>query len=709
MPFKLLSPPVKRYVRDKKWEALLPIQSAAITRIMTTGNHYILSSRTASGKTEAAFLPVISQLKKEPGVQVLYIAPLIALINDQLERIEELCQFMDIRVTRWHSEADMARKKKLLERPEGILLITPESIESLFVNKPGTIEPLFSNLKFIILDEIHSFLGTARGVQLQSLLSRLKKRARNPVRFVGLSATLRGFEEARSFFGESEKTKILRDKAPKNVEVEFCYFQSWDNQLPDDLIVDLYKKNQGKKSLIFPNSRGKVEELAVKLKKVNGRTGGFQRFFAHHSSVSKELREYAEGFAKRPERYDFSIVCTSTLELGIDIGLVDLIIQVDSVFSVSSLIQRFGRSGRKAGEKSRLLLYATNPWSLLQSYACLELYTEGFVEPVIPLIYPVDILFHQVLAILKETSGINMAALLEQIATNPAFVSIPPLDVKLLLKAMIQKGYVEKLRDEFLLGYNAEQIVSKRSFYGVFTADSGYKVIYGDREMGEIAGLNQVQVGLNIFLAGISWRVIEVDKKRKEIYVTKGVEGKKPVFQGKGGNIHRKIRVKMLELLFSGGIIDNCDETSNGVLEDLREEFANFGITDYKTERPLVSCGNRCEFFTFSGTRINKTLQFLFRNLLLKRVYYDERRSAFDLPITQGDFGRLLKDAKELLENFERVQDESFGDDEGYYDFGKWGEFLPDDFKKGMLRHDYFDLPGTTDFLNNLIIKSPGN
>ena len=176
MSFDLLSAPIRKFIRDKGWEELRPIQTAAITRILGSDDNYILASRTASGKTEAAFLPILSKVNfTESGVQVLYISPLIALINDQFYRVEELCKNLDVDVVKWHGEANKTVKDKLLKNPKGIVLITPESLEAMLANKPFNVRQLFSNLKYVVIDEIHSFIGTDRGIQLKSILSRLQQ------------------------------------------------------------------------------------------------------------------------------------------------------------------------------------------------------------------------------------------------------------------------------------------------------------------------------------------------------------------------------------------------------------------------------------------------------------------------------------------------------------------------------------------------------
>src|SRR6476661_3873748 len=309
MSFDLLAEPIRRYVRDQRWDALRPIQAAAIQHILASDDHFILASRTASGKTEAAFLPILSKVDfRQPGVRVLYVSPLIALINDQFQRIEQLCQYLDVKVTKWHGEASRTEKKKLVQAPQGIVLITPESLEAMFTNAPYSVKALFEHLQYVGIDEIHSFMGTDRGIHLQSLLSR--RAEVNPAGFsvVGLSATIGDYAEAKRFTGDEARTKVLLDRTGKEMHTTFHYFSAEDETgLPLALLKDLYKQTSTSKVLVFPNSRGRAEEIAVKLRKISDRVGGHAYYFSHHSSVDKEVREYVEAFAKATDRHPFCI------------------------------------------------------------------------------------------------------------------------------------------------------------------------------------------------------------------------------------------------------------------------------------------------------------------------------------------------------------------------------------------------------------------
>jgi ATP-dependent Lhr-like helicase len=434
MSFDLLSEPIRKFIRDKGWEELRPIQTAAIARILASDDNYILASRTASGKTEAAFLPILSKVDfNERGVQVLYVSPLIALINDQFCRVEELCKNLDVDVVKWHGEANKTVKDKLLKNPKGIVLITPESLEAMLANKPFNVRQLFSNLKYVVIDEIHSFIGTDRGIQLKSILSRLQQVNSKSFSIVGLSATIGDYDEAKKFTGDELKTKVLLDRTTKEINVIFKYFKSKNTDLPLELLKDLYIETKDNKVLIFPNSRGRVEEVAVKLRKISVLTKGHSNYFSHHSSVDREVREYVEYFAKNNNRQNFCISCTSTLELGIDIGAVDEVVQIDTTHSIASLIQRVGRSGRNEGNSSNLYLYATNEWSLLQSIACWLLYKEGFIEPPQKIEKPYDILVHQALSITKGYSGIKLTDLIKQLRENSAFKGIELIEIEEIL------------------------------------------------------------------------------------------------------------------------------------------------------------------------------------------------------------------------------------------------------------------------------------
>lgn len=699
MSFNLLSEPIRKFIRDKGWEQLRPIQIAAISKILSSDDNYILASRTASGKTEAAFLPILSKIDlNEPGVQVLYISPLIALINDQFYRIEELCKNLDVSVVKWHGEANKTLKDRLVKQPQGVVLITPESLEAMFVNKPFNIKQLFANLKYVVVDEIHSFIGTDRGIQLRSILSRLQRVNSQAFNIVGLSATIGDYDEAKKFTGDELKTKVLLDKTPKDISVVFRYFKSESEELPLELLKDLYIETKDYKVLIFPNSRGRAEEVAVKLKKIADRVKGHNNYFSHHSSVDREVREYIEHFAKHNNQQNFCIVCTSTLELGIDIGTVDEIVQIDATHSIASLIQRVGRSGRKEGKSSSLFLYATNEWSLLQSIASWLLYKEGFIEPPQKNEKPYDILVHQALSITKGHSGIGLQELIMQLKGNSAFKQIELSEIEQILNHLIEIDFLERIQHEVIIGVEGEKVVNSRDFYSIFKTEENYKVVNMGNTIGDVPFSSQIIEDENILLSARIWKILFIDHKSKKIEVVPAKDGKKPIFFGNGAIVDPKIREKMFDILYSKMDYNFLDQPSCDEIERLRKDFSVFNIHELHKERPLLVKDKKIQLFTFTGTRINRTIQLLLNIVGIKSLLNDSS-SSFEIDVSQQELtskwsslSLALAEIDAHIYNLSKINP-------AIMDFSKWGIYLLEDYKVKLIKDRYFDIKRTEEFL----------
>ena len=702
----LLSEPIRKYIWDKGWGSLRPIQDAAIQRITATANNYVLISKTASGKTEAAFLPILSKVNfKEQGVKVLYISPLIALINDQFSRVEKLCEYLDVPVTKWHGEASKGAKDRLLKNPEGIVLITPESIEAMFVNKPYNIKHLFSNLEYVVIDEIHSFLGSDRGIQLQSLLNRLQRINHKKFSIVGLSATVsdaNNYIELKEFLGNPENTKIIRDKTPKPIDVVFKYFDGTSSkEIPKELLEDLYFKTKDSKILIFPNARGKVEEVAVKLKALSEKVGGHQNYFSHHSSVDKEVREYVEFFAKNNTAQNFCISCTSTLELGIDIGNVDEVVQIDATHSIASLIQRVGRSGRREGRSSNLFLYATDPWSLLQSLACWLLYQDQYIEPISVNKKPYDVLVHQILSIVKGTSGIHLSQLSEEISHNSAFSNIESDEVEEIIDCLTEIDFLEKLNHEYIIGVEGEKVVNNRDFYTLFHTPTFFKVSSQGVKIGELPLSPQIRIDENIYLAARIWKIKDIDLDANKIEVIPARDGKKPLFLTESGDTAHEIRVKMLEILYSNDTYGFLDIMSNEIILALRKDFSIFDIENMERDRPILLSNKNITFFTFAGTKINKTLSLILDRLGIKN-YASDYDSTLNINDPNYDIIGTLKDINLNNIDLNIILSELLEEKPEIINSSKWGKYLPLKYQIELLKNNYFDFKSCNDFLQSL-------
>ncbi len=704
MSYNLLSEPIRKYIRDKRWESLRPIQAAAISKIISSDNNYILASRTASGKTEAAFLPILSKADFNAiGVQVLYISPLIALINDQFYRIEDLCKDLEISVTKWHGEAKKSLKTNLIKNPNGIVLITPESLEAMFVNAPYNVSTLFGNLKYIVIDEIHSFLGVDRGLQLMSILSRIQQVNKNKIITIGLSATIGddNYIEAKRLTGDIDSTKILLDRAKKETEAKFKYFKNSTAELSLDLLKDLYKETASNKVLIFPNSRGRTEEVAVKLRKISDKVNGHKFYYSHHSSVDKEIRESIEHFAKSNERFNFCISCTSTLELGIDIGTVDKIVQIDSTHSVASLVQRIGRSGRREGEKSIVNLYATDKWSLLQSLACWNLYKSEFLEPISTAKKPFDIFLHQLLSVVKQLSGCSRTELFKRLRLNPTFKEISETEINSLIDEFIELDYLEKVDRELILGIEGENIVNSREFYSVFKTEPNFKVLHSGKKIGDIPFSPQVRIDENILLAAKIWKIKDIDFKGSKIIVIPARDGKKPKFFGGGGNIHKQIREEMLRILKSNEEYTELDNSSNEIIAEMKHDFKGFAINDFKYDCPIIEKEGKLLLYTFTGSKINKSLNFL---LALTGIEpsIDDHSSSFELEIDKSMFKELITEINSKYENINDYLIAELKENESLIGFSKWGEYLPLEYQAEIVKERFYDFENAIDLINNM-------
>lgn len=611
--FESLRTEIQSYIWEQGWPSLRPIQEAAISHYYTSIDNLILAAPTASGKTEAAFLPAISKVDDwQDGVKIIYISPLIALINDQFQRVTELCGYLGVPVTRWHGESSQGQKKRLLKVPKGILLITPESVEALFSRRPAQAKQLFSGVECVIIDELHSFLDTPRGVHLQSLLHRISEQKAKKPRFIGLSATLShdSYSLAKLFFGNDQTTTVLVDSSQNKLTVTMKYNPSDTPSVPSEIIDDIYKKSQSERMLVFPNARGKVEEIAVRIQKRAKKDHSSVRYFSHHASVDKELRLEAEHFAKAARDELFTICCTSTLELGIDIGAVDSICQVDAASSVSSLAQRLGRSGRLE-HHSKLHLYATTNWSLLQSIASTELFKKSLLEPISPIKKPFEVLFQQILSLLLQYNSLKRAELINMLLTTPCWQQIQAEEIEQLIDHMITLKLIEKVDQDLIVGLAAERIVESRNFYAHFENKTEYRVLHGTQHIGDMPRLPDIVEGVNVFLAARIWKINSVDDQTKKIFVVPANDGKPPVYGGEGGEVSHLVRQTMFfTLLDLSALPEYCSEDVKIALLDLAQLIGVISLQSGELPLQKQSNGKEC-LTTFAGTKINRTLVLL--------------------------------------------------------------------------------------------------
>ncbi len=605
----LLKRDIVKYIYDQGWPELRKIQESAIQHAHDGSNNLILAAPTASGKTEAAFIPAINAVEDwSRGVKIVYVSPLIALINDQFDRITELCAYLDIPVTSWHGESSRSRKQSLLKDPKGILLITPESLEAMLTRRPGEAQSLFGDTEWVIVDELHSFLDTSRGVHVKSLLGRIRKLAKRSPRYIGMTATLNrdSYVIAKHFFGAERDASVLLDSSRNELTTTILYEQSDGPTTSSGIIDDIFDYSCRESMLVFPNARGRVEEIAVGLKRRAKRTKNNVRYFAHHASVDKDLRLEAEEFAKTSKQQLFTICCTSTLELGIDIGAVDSIAQVEGAPSVASLTQRLGRSGRQK-HHSILHLYASKEWSLLQSIATLELHKRGTIEQVVPIKKPYNVLVQQALSLLLQYSGLSRQDLLVQLNALDCWGDISGDQIKQVIDHLMEIDFIEDVDGSYVTGLAAEKSIESRDFYAHFEAKMEFQVINNHEHIGEMPLTMATTIGANVYLAARVWTITDIDTYSKKMHVTPATDGKAPIFGGGAGDISHVVRREMLHCLQE---VEEINSYFDPVIQDALSKLSKENLTangdDFLIQNPS---GQKQTLMTFAGSKINRTLR----------------------------------------------------------------------------------------------------
>ena len=709
---------IREYIFSHRWEALREVQISAARTLFLTGNQLLLTSSTASGKTEAAFFPIISDLYEHPprSVGALYIAPLKSLINDQFSRMDELLDMSGIRVTRWHGDVAMSHKKKLLEAPSGILQITPESLEAMLINRSNDIVRLFGDLRYVVIDEIHTLTGTDRGIQILCQLSRIGHLIGHTPRRIGLSATIGDPALAAEWLAGD--TDIPTDvpihdegKIRWRLGLEHFYIQnsksSDDGDTDNDTEKDAEKKPSGrakpspidagyeymydcvrnKKSLVFSNSREETEYLCATLRQIARLRSDPDVFLIHHGNLSASLREEAE--AKMKDEEEFAVTCaTVTMELGIDIGRLERILQSQAPNSVTSFLQRLGRSGRRGEPPEMMMVFREEdplpntplpqliPWELLRGIAIIQLYIEErFIEPPWRRKMPFSLLFHQTLSILAASGELTPARLAGRVLSLPPFAHVSREDYKTLMISMIEKDFLEITEEKGLIvGLAGERLLKSFKFYAVFKDSEDYTVRAGSDEIGTIT--TPPPVGDRFALAGRVWEVEELDIQHKLIYV-KQVEGKMEIsWPGDFGEIHTKILKRMKKILEEDTVYPYLMPNARERLETARHVARNTGML----ERSVIHLGGYswC-MFPWLGTRSFRTLRkflaknggaFKIGNVEFEGCYYVTFR------MERGDGRELVEYLSGIAETDGIKCDELVGANEAPT-FEKYDEYIP--------------------------------
>ncbi|MBQ6182151.1 MAG: DEAD/DEAH box helicase [Ruminococcus sp.] len=720
--FNRYAPFIQDFIYRNNWESLRAIQAAAGDAIFNTDENVLLSASTASGKTEAAFFPILTLFSEDMprSVGAIYIGPLKALINDQFTRLNELCDEADIPVWHWHGDVAQSHKNKLMKHPSGILQITPESLEAMLIRKHSAISKLFGDLRFIVIDEVHSLMRGDRGGQTLCLIERLSALAGVNPRRIGLSATIGDLEATGEFLaaGTGRGTVIPRieSKGSKwRLSMEHFYIsQNEPEDKADDAdalpVLDsktdtapehadagmgyIFEHTRGKKCLVFVNSREECEAVTTTLRSYCEAKHEPDRFLIHHGNLSAAYRETAEA-AMKDEDVFMTTCTTATLELGIDIGRLERAFQIDAPFTVSSFLQRMGRTGRRDlppemwfviredMPEPRSMLPETVPWKLIQGIALIQVYLEErWVEPPKLDRLPFSLLYHQTMSTLASCGELTPAQLASKVLTLKYFHRISQDDYRILLRHMLETEHIQRTEEGGLIvGLAGERIINSFRFYAVFQENEEYTVRWDSQELGTI--VMPPPVGEKIAIAGHVWIVEEVDHKRRLVYCSQ-IKGKVPAYFGDcPGDINTKILLRMKQVLSEEKRYPYLMKNAVARLARARSSAQNSGITS----QPLICLGgNMWCLFPWLGTYAFFAMErFLklrcgdrlgLRGMDSSRPYYIQ----FTMKVSPEEFFNILAEEAEIpFDPLELVYPGEVPV------FEKYDEYLPEELvKKGF-------------------------
>lgn len=710
--FSRLAPFIQDFIYYNKWTELRGIQVAACEAVFDTTSNLLLSSGTASGKTEAAFLPTLTELYNKPStsVGILYISPLKALINDQFKRLDQLLDESGIPVCRWHGDASVAKKQALMKRPAGILQITPESLESLLINKRGSCLKLFSDLRFVIIDEVHHFMRDGRGIQVLCQLERMQRITGRVPRRIGLSATLGDITLAKNWLNTGSGRDCIApstelDKRKIKLFVERFQKDQAGGENHEDSgtrahFEYLFKMTLDKKTIIFTNSREETEYVLSNLRELAVKNKAPDVYRVHHGNVSSMLREQTEDEMKTSE--DKIVTgATVTLELGIDIGSLDQAVQIGAPISVSSFAQRLGRCGRRGQVPQLLFTFMEEVqttaadvlgpinWSFTRLIAIIELYTcERWIEPIPPHHHPYSLLYHQTMCSLKSNGELSPARLAQEMLTLDSFKHISQEDFKIMLSHLVETEHIQKTElGGLIIGRVGEGIVNHFHFYTVFVIPEYYLVKDENRSIGTVDKI--YPIGMRFSLVGMTWETVDVNVKAKVIFVIK-VPGISVVdwdvdFKSE---LHTVLVRKQRDILLQDMDYRYLSDSCKGRLNELRYLTRNSGILS-----SLVTQLSKRKFaiFPWVGTRQLVTLHYLLIHAGLNsklpwdtciylEVYFTGE--ADELECLIEDIIKRDIDPAELRLP-EKIQIEN-----------KYNEFLPLSLLRKQFIEDFLDLEG---------------
>lgn len=696
--FDQLDGKVQQWVWRQGWRDLNTLQRNAVAPILARDTDIILAAPTAGGKTEAAFLPVITDLLRNGGA-ALVISPLKALINDQVRRLEDMTRDMELPVTAWHADAPQSRKEAMLRSPGGIVVITPESLESLLSARHERVKPLLESLRYVVVDELHVFLGSERGIQLQSLMQRM---GRPEVPRIALSATLDSHENAAKFLRPNGELPVAVPDCgavASDARLVIKEYMATDRINPEEAISgDLFGRLRGSNNLVFTNSRKDAEAYAVSLAKLSDEHHVPNEFRIHHGSLSKEDRHAVEQ-ELQSGRLPVTAICTASMELGVDIGTVASVAQIGTAVSPSNLRQRLGRSGRRDAPPV-LRIYSVDEQrddykfhlraNLVQNIAVTELLRcKEFDIPKAPDAF-MSIAVQQLLGLLGQYGSLQPATAYGMLCRKGPFGMLAPDDFANLLRHLHANGVISQLGSGALVvGATGEKIVGKRDFLSAFTAAPDYTII--DNATQKSIGSVQYKpyYGEVFILGGKTWIVDGVEEKSSQVYVGQTVAKGKMMFEGTGPETPAVVCSRMRKILEGTDIYPYLDTVTgaDAQLDEARRWYRRKGLD----RQPWLAQADHLVYMTWGGMRSNRALALMAYVELGMTLTYDHlavhglneenvARLRALLPVDPTEAQRYMA---ELSAHVNRAKKQR----------GKFDPYLPDDLLNRQYAASRLELP----------------
>ena len=704
--FHMLCEPIKEKIINKLgWRELTPVQEMTIPEIINGKNSIILAP-TAGGKTEAAFFPILHTIHIEDiiGTSVIYVSPIKALLNNQEERLKKLSSFVYGSVFKWHGDVEFNEKIKSFKQPPNILMITPESLEVILMNKKIDKNDFLKNIRFVVIDEIHSFADSERGVHLMALIERIQDYSEYDIQRIGLSATVGNPRTIGQWMqGSSNRELTIIDppmqNSPKLIEIKL-------NKKDEDFGSEVCKRIYGKKALFFSNSRSAAEGLKKSIEDYGIET------FVHHSSVDKRFREKAE------ERFKIGnntcIIATSTLELGIDIGDLDIVLQLDSPNTVSSFLQRMGRTGRRKGTIAHYVFFPTKSNKFILAIAILNLAIKGFVENVYVSKISYDLMFHQILTMSLAEFGINKERVFDVLKGTYSFSGINREEYDDLLGYMIDKKFIQIERNNIYVDTQTEKSFGRQNFmtlYSAFETNKEFTVKYRNRSIGTLERwfVNALGDNFQFILAGKYWQTDKIDYDKSIIHVVEAKTALPPRWMSGEGFYSYELSQEILKVISTDEDYPFLNDYEKNILNEIRYEEKSFGLKVGKMIIEEIKEGYH--FHTYAGNRVNYTLatalSFINKMIDTKSITW----SGFKLIVADKDFRPT---DKEILDEIHNMKN-----DEDYFNciydelinrvpdisLSKYQRYLPDTLRKKMSADYSYDVEKSKEFIKNVSIE----